>query len=101
MGQRLDLHEIFKTLLGSNNVYFQPPATIKMLYPCIRYERDKIQSIFANDKPYGIDIRYQLIVIDQNPDSLIPMKVAKLPKCLHQRFYIADQLNHDVFNIFF
>jgi len=101
MGQRSDLHEILKTLLGSSAVYFQPPESIKMMYPCIKYERDKIESKFADDKPYSLETRYQVIVIDRDPDNLIPAKVAKLPKCSYQRFYIANQLNHDVFNIFF
>lgn len=101
MGQRSDLHEILKDLLGSNAVYFQPPESIKMTYPCIKYERDKIDPKFADDKPYSLETRYQVIVIDRDPDSLIPAKVAALPKCSHQRFYVANQLNHDVFNIFF
>jgi hypothetical protein len=40
-------------------------------------------------------------VIDQNPDSPIPDRVAKLPLCSMSTFFVADKLNHDVFDIFF
>jgi len=40
-------------------------------------------------------------VIDQDPDSEIPDKVAEMPMSLFNRFYTADNLNHDVYNVFF
>jgi hypothetical protein len=101
MAQRLELHVILESILGSENVYFQPPATIQMVYPCIVYRRDSIQTRFADDNPYSHKKRYQVTVIDRNPDSDIPDKVADLPMCSSERFYVADKLNHDVFNLFF
>jgi hypothetical protein len=41
------------------------------------------------------------MIIDQDPDSAIPPKVAALPMCLFNRFYTADNLNHDVYNLYF
>lgn len=101
MGERSDLQTLLKGILGSNNVYFQPPPTIKMVYPCIVYKRDTANTIFSGNKPYRYTKRYQVIVIDNNPDSVIPDKVAALPMCVFNRFYTADNLNHDVFNLFF
>lgn len=101
MAQRLELQTLLVTLLGSNNVYFQPPPTVKMQYPCIVYHRDSLDTIFADNKPYKTDKRYQVTVIDANPDSDIPDKVAALPQCTYDRFYTADNLNHDVYNLFF
>ena len=101
MGRRTDLHEILKTALGSNYVYFQPPATVKLHYPCIIYERSAAQSIFANDKKYNNRIRYDVIVVDPNPDSDIPGKVAILPLSSFSRHYTMDNLNHDVYNIYY
>jgi hypothetical protein len=99
MGQRLDLNAVLKAI--TENVYFQPPPTVLMHYPCIVYKRDSANTIFAGDKPYRNAKRYQVIVIDLDPDSDIPGKVAALPLCRYDRFYTADSLNHDVFNIFF
>lgn len=101
MAQRLDLQARLSALLGSSNVYFQPPPTIQMNYPAIVYKRDDIRTEFANDKPYKNKTRYQVTVIDRNPDSLIPAKVGQLPMCVFDRFYTADNLNHDVYTLYF
>jgi hypothetical protein len=101
MAQRLELQALLVTLLGSNNVYFQPPPTVKMQYPCIVYHRDSLNTNFADNTPYMYDTRYQVTVIDLNPDSDIHRKVAALPMCTYDRFYTADNLNHDVYNLFF
>jgi hypothetical protein len=41
------------------------------------------------------------MVIDPDPDSPIVDAVAELPLCTYDRFFTADNLNHDVFNLFF
>lgn len=72
-----------------------------MQYPCIIYKRDDVDTTFADNKPYRHTKRYLVTVIDRDPDSRIPEKVADLPLCTFDRFYVADNLNHDVFNLFF
>jgi hypothetical protein len=101
MGLRTDLQALLKGILESDNVYFQPPPTVEMAYPCIVYRRDTANTIFAGDKPYHYAKRYQVIVIDRDPDSVIPAKIAALPMCIFDRFYTADNLNHDVYKLFF
>lgn len=101
MAQRLELQTLLVALLESDHVYFQPPPTVKMKYPCIIYKRDRVVAEFADNKPYKNKKRYQVTVVDPNPDSAIPEKVAALPLCSYDRFYTADNLNHDVFNLFF
>lgn len=101
MASRLELHEVLCKLLGSRNVYFQPPASVKMQYPAIVYERSDIQTIHANNDTYLQSLQYQVTVIDKNPDSEIVTKVSQLPKCRFDRHYAADNLNHDVFTLYF
>jgi hypothetical protein len=101
LSPRLSLHQILKTLLGNSNVYFQPPATVKLSYPCIIYRRNDIGTDFANDLPYTMNKQYQITVIDQDPDSLIPDKVGEMPKCSFDRHFTADNLNHDVYNLYY
>lgn len=101
MGQRFELQAILVELLGSDNVYFQPPENIQMQYPCVVYRREIIRTNFADNIPYRILKRYQVTVIDRNPDSDIPDKVGQLPMCSYNRFFTADNLNHDIFNLFF
>ena len=101
MAQRLQLQSLLEEILDSSNVYFQPPANVQIQYPCIIYRRDNAETRFADNNPYRYTKRYQVMVIDRDPDSGIPDKVAALPTCSFDRFYTADNLNHDVFNIFF
>lgn len=101
MAQRLELQSKLVEILGSPNVYFQPPPTVQMKYPCIVYKRDRLDTEFADNSPYKHKKRYQITIIDQDPDSEIPDKVAMLPMCVYDRFYTADNLNHDVYNLFF
>lgn len=98
---RLELQDLLVDLLGLNNVYFQPPLNIKLKYPCIVYKRDDKDTEYANNKPYKHKTRYQLTIIDTNPDSDIHMKVAELPLSSYVRFFTADNLNHDVYNLYF
>ena len=101
MAQRLELQAILTEILQTDQVYFQPPPSVHLEYPCIVYNRDYELTQFADDKPYARKKRYQVTVIDRNPDSGIPDKVAELPLCVYDRFYTADNLNHDVFKLFF
>lgn len=101
MGQRLELHGLLSRILGTNQVYFQPPPTVNMEYPCIVYRRDYEKAEHADDRPYARRKRYQVVVIDTDPDSIIPDQIAELPLCSFDRFYTADNLNHDVFKLFF
>jgi hypothetical protein len=101
MDRRLQLQALLEGVLESTNVYFQPPANVQMQYPCIVYSRDSSETKFASNIPYRYTKRYQVTVIDLDPDSGIPDKVAMLPSCAFDRFFTADNLNHDVFNIFF
>jgi len=101
MAQRLELQAILTEILETDHVYFQPPPGLRMEYPCIVYNRADHLINHADDIPYKRDKRYQVTVIDRNPDSVIPDKVAQLPLCSYDRFYTADNLNHDVFQLFF
>lgn len=101
MARRLELQTLLESLLGSRNVYFQPPATVKMSYPCIVYSKDPSWVIHANDKQYQRTQRYQVTVIDRDPDSLIPGIVSRLPHCRETSTFSTSGLNHDVFSLYF
>lgn len=87
--------------MGSRNVYYQPPPTLQMKYPAIVYSRSDIKNIFANDSVYKQDNAYSLTVIDKNPDTDIPDKISRLPKCSLDRAFKSDNLNHYVFTLYY
>lgn len=97
---RIDLQQILETM-GAAEVYFQPPSNKSMVYPCIRYEIDSESVQYADNRRHRTDMRYTVTIIDRNPDSAIPNKVAELPLCSFNRFYTADNLNHFVYNLYF
>lgn len=96
---RSELQAILKEIVP--NVYFQPPNGLKLTYPCIIYARDTMDTRHANNKLYMYTNQYSVTVIDRNPDSLIPNTVLMLPLCSHNRFFTSDDLNHDVFTLYF
>ena len=96
---RIKLQNILEEILGSRNVYFQPPENIKMKYPAIVYTRSDIKNTYADNEVYKQDNVYQITVIDANPDSDIVKKISKLPMCRYNRNFKSDNLNHDVFII--
>lgn len=99
--RRLELHEILVDILGSRNVYYQPPESKKMNYPAIKYSRDDIRNDFANNGVYMQQHAYEVTVIDEDPDSEIVDKVSKLPTAKFVTHFTSDDLNHDVYKITF
>lgn len=101
MAGRLELQTLLETILGSRNVYYQPPSSIQMKYPAIVYSRSDIKSVMADDMVYVTENAYDITVIDKNPDSNVVAQIAKLSRCRYDRHFVSDNLNHDVFTIIY
>lgn len=101
MSSRTSLQTMLEYLIGNRNVYFDPPSSVKMKYDAIRYHRKGIDNEHANDSVYNQRCRYELVAIYEDPDSELPLKLSKLPMCRHERHYKADNLNHDVFTLYY
>lgn len=101
MATRINLQTMLEELIGSRNVYYQPPESLKMNYPAIVYARKSIDNSYANDSVYKQNYAYEITVIDKNPDSEIVNKISKLPTCRFDRHFKSDNLNHDVFTLYY
>ena len=99
--RRLELSALLRNTLSSDNVYFQPPETVKMKYPAIVYSLDNIQNVHADDGVYLSHRRYSVTLIDKNPDSSIVERLSAFPMCQFNRHYTSDNLNHFVFTLYF
>lgn len=97
--RRLKLHEIFVNTLGSRNVYFQPPESVRMSYPAIVYSLSSIDNTYANNGVYLQRDGYDVTFIHTDPDSEITDRISRLPMCRFVRRFVADNLYHDVFKI--
>ena len=100
MDRRLLLQTLLSTF-GAEQVYFQAPSQDKMVYPCIVYGIDDENTTHADNYPYTQTLKYQVTIIDRNPDTLIRKKVADLPMSAFQRFFVVDGLNHFVYNLYY
>lgn len=100
MGLRTDLHEELCTLLGSRNVYYEPPESLKLKYPCIIYEVNDINQIRANNRHY-LDIkRYSITyVTNKNIIDITEKFFETFPTCSFDRSYVSDNLWHYVFTL--
>lgn len=101
MASRLKLHEEFCKILGTRNAYFQPPAKKSLSYPAIVYDIAGRDNLHANDAVYKQHTAYEVTVIDENPDSEIVKKVSMMPKCKWNRAFKSDNLNHEVFTLYY
>ena len=102
MASRLELHEELCDLLGSRNVYFQPPENSKITYPCIVYKLSTIESRFANNNNYTNKKRYEVTLITRDPDSaLIDTILDHFMYCSMNRIFVVDNLYHYAYFIFY
>lgn len=101
MGSRLQLQTLLESILGTRNVYYDPPESIKMKYPCIIYSRANGSKKMADNEEYLYTKSYTLTYVDYDPDSIIPDKLQKLRYCDFDRHYTAENLHHFVFKIYY
>lgn len=101
MKTRTELQVKLKELLGSDNVYYQPPPTKEIEYPAIIYSKNRIDTSRADDSIYIKNKSYVIIVVDKRPDNPVIDKLLDLPYCSYDRNYKADNLNHDVLTLYY
>ena len=99
MGERLELSRKFKML--TPNVYFQPPESAKLTYPCIIYELSKFYTAKADNSLYMLKPKYTVTIVDKDPDSQLPYRLIEFPLCSFDRHFVSDNLHHWVFGIYY
>jgi len=98
---RVELDKILRTTLGSTNVYFDPPESFKLKYPCIVYSLGGHTEVFADDHKYYGMKRYTLTYITKNADDPMVDTLDDLQYCRLNRPYTADGMYHYAFDIYF
>ena len=83
-----------------DNVYYDPPESIEMEYPAIKYNLVNIKTDNANNSPYITTPGYSVTLMDWNPDSEYVAKILALPYCSFDRHYTANDLHHWTFTIY-
>ena len=98
--KRLELHKKLVDVLGANHVYFDPPKTVKMSYPAIRYSLSNDPANFANNRRYVGHEQYRVDLIVLDPDTVLRDKMYQIPMCSLSTTYVADGLHHFIFTIY-
>lgn len=99
--ERLKLHEKLVAAIGNNNVYYQPPENFKMKYPCIRYQPNRVNIGYADNKAFTRFKGYIVTFIHKDPDSDVNDHILDIEGVRFDRNYTADDLIHDVYEINF
>lgn len=95
---RLSLHD--QLLSATENVYFQPPATIVLKYPCIIYKLDDIDITRANNSVYSKMEKYLITIVDRNPDTKLYENILDLPYSGFVSAFTKDNLNHYICSLY-
>lgn len=106
MDDRLNLDEVLASIIditepdGDRHIYLNPPTSVQMRYPAIKYSLNNIDLKHASDGIYRTTPSYQVILIDEEIDTQYLKPILQIPYCKFNRFYIANNLNHWVFTIY-
>ncbi len=101
MRTRLSLQDKLEKLLGSKNVYYQPPESVTMEYPAIRYSEAKIDIEYGDNLGYSKFKAYDIVVIDKLPDNPVIEKLLDEPYSSFDRHYVSDNMNHDIIRLYY
>lgn len=100
---RIELHSWLEELLGSDHVYFQPPESQQLEYPCIVYNLASQYPIHADDKMFLKKDKYVIKLIcfalDYDGDLRANLE-AGLQKPLTQ-VYARDELYHCIYELYY
>lgn len=101
MASRLEIQENLCDILGSRNVYFDPPESIKLIYPCIVYKKSGVDTKKANNRNYKKMNRYELTAIGYDSEDDLPDRIIEyFQYCSLDRFFTSENLNHAVITLY-
>ena len=102
MASRLELQSELEMLLGSDHVYFQPPSSVMIKYPCIIFNLSNVNDRRADNMAYHLNNCYEVTYIDKNPDNELKTEIIEhFQRCRFNRFFTNDNLNHYVYTLYY
>ena len=89
---------------NTKNVYYNPPSSIKMEFPCFRFELNNVDVKHADNKAYARKKRWAVTYISRNVEDIEIVSEQMFDifqYCNFDTSFRADNLNHAVFNLYF
>ena len=105
MASQPEWQDILQGIIGlepdRDNVFYQPPATVQLSYPCIIYALDDMHTLRADNVNYLITPTYEVTIVSRNANNpFIKKMLLDIPTARFHRRFTADSLYHDVLSIY-
>jgi hypothetical protein len=94
------LHSKLARFVDFSRIYFQPPASVHLSYPCFVYSMRDYDVRNANNKPYIGHAWYDVMYITRDPDDPVIRALSMTPGFNFGRWFAADDLNHYAFTYY-
>ena len=94
MNDRLQLHQELVAIMGSHPVYYQPPANIRLSYPCCIYSLDRMFTDHANNAAYRRVNQYSVTLITKDPEDSLYDRLLELEYVAFDHHFVVDNLHH-------
>ena len=91
MATTRQLQDELKALLGSDNVYFQPPSNKRMQYPCFVVTLGSASQEMADNKTYRFT---------DFDDGMRKRVVEHFSMCTFDKHFVEDTLQHYIFSLY-
>lgn len=105
---RQHLSDVLTELIGNyvqddkKHVFFQSPASYKLVYPTIIYHFNGFEKLHADNVHYKLYRKYSIQLITRDPDSDLITDLECLPYCSMDRDpYVVDNLYHYNYTIYY
>ena len=79
-------------------IYYEPPESIKLTYPCAIMSRGNIQFADANNYKYLKTVRYSLTYITKTINDPLADTIAEYDHMVHGDSYTSDHLYHHTYS---
>lgn len=98
---RITLDEKLRHILGTSNVYYRAPESVKLRYPAFVYKLSSIDSKNADNRKYLHETEYEVTYIGKDPDfDTVNLMYNEFDKIRFVRRFTSDNLVHDVFYLY-
>lgn len=104
---RLELQTLLEGMISKyvndsrQQVWFQPPSSVYLTYPCIIYNLSGKDTIHADNLKYRALNKYTVTVIGHDPEFSLLAELEEMQYCSFDRQFSIDGLYHTVYTLYF
>lgn len=99
-----DLRDILYTIHNTENVYYDPPTSIQMKFPCFRFTMNNTNVTYADNFTYLRKPRWTVTYITRDVEDIEPLikdMFDNFKYLVQETQFKAENLQHVVFNLYY